>query len=80
MAARRSVVLVCLVLVVVSPGRGDDRARKIVEKGIEAVGGEANLAKYQAATTRASYAVHNTVADTDRLIDGLATVARVLQL
>ena len=32
------------------------------------------------ATTRASYAVHNTVADTDRLIDGLATVSRVLQL
>jgi cysteine desulfurase / selenocysteine lyase len=32
------------------------------------------------ATTRASYAVHNTVADTDRLIDGLGTVARVLQL
>ena len=32
------------------------------------------------ATTRASYAVHNTPADTDRLIDGLATVARVLQL
>jgi cysteine desulfurase / selenocysteine lyase len=32
------------------------------------------------ATTRASYAVHNTTADTDRLIEGLATVARVLQL
>ena len=32
------------------------------------------------ATTRASYAVHNTVADTDRLIDALGTVARVLQL
>ncbi|MFZ0091202.1 MAG: SufS family cysteine desulfurase [Solirubrobacteraceae bacterium] len=32
------------------------------------------------ATTRASYAAHNTVADTDRLIDGLATVAGVLQL
>ncbi len=32
------------------------------------------------ATTRASYAVHNTVADTDRLIEGLGTVARVLQL
>jgi cysteine desulfurase/selenocysteine lyase len=32
------------------------------------------------ATTRASYAVHNSVADTDRLIDGLGTVARVLQL
>jgi len=32
------------------------------------------------ATTRASYAVHNTTADTDRLIDGLGTVARVLQL
>jgi cysteine desulfurase / selenocysteine lyase len=32
------------------------------------------------ATTRASYAAHNTVADTDRLIDGLGTVARVLQL
>jgi cysteine desulfurase / selenocysteine lyase len=32
------------------------------------------------ATTRASYAVHNTVTDTDRLIDGLGTVARVLQL
>jgi cysteine desulfurase/selenocysteine lyase len=32
------------------------------------------------ATTRASYAVHNTVADTDRLIDGLGSVARVLQL
>ena len=33
-----------------------------------------------AATTRASFAAHNTTADTDRLIDGLATVARVLQL
>jgi cysteine desulfurase/selenocysteine lyase len=32
------------------------------------------------ATTRASYAAHNTVADTDRLLDGLKTVARVLQL
>ncbi len=32
------------------------------------------------ATTRASYAAHNSVADTDRLIDGLGTVARVLQL
>ena len=32
------------------------------------------------ATTRASFAVHNSTADTDRLIDGLATVARVLQL
>jgi cysteine desulfurase/selenocysteine lyase len=32
------------------------------------------------ATTRASYAVHNTIADTDRLVDGLGTVARVLQL
>ncbi len=32
------------------------------------------------ATTRASYAVHNTAADTDRLIEGLATVARVFQL
>jgi cysteine desulfurase/selenocysteine lyase len=32
------------------------------------------------ATTRASYAAHNTTADTDRLVDGLATVARVLQL
>ena len=31
-------------------------------------------------TTRASYAVHNTVADTDRLIEALGTVARVLQL
>jgi cysteine desulfurase/selenocysteine lyase len=33
-----------------------------------------------AATTRASYAAHNTVADTDRLVEGLDTVARVLQL
>jgi cysteine desulfurase / selenocysteine lyase len=32
------------------------------------------------ATTRASYAVHNTTADTDRLIEALGTVARVLQL
>jgi cysteine desulfurase/selenocysteine lyase len=32
------------------------------------------------ATTRASYAVHNTIADTDRLIDALGTVAQVLQL
>jgi cysteine desulfurase / selenocysteine lyase len=32
------------------------------------------------ATTRASYAVHNSAADTDRLIEGLGTVARVLQL
>ena len=32
------------------------------------------------ATTRASYAVHNTTADTDRLIEALGTVTRVLQL
>ncbi|MGP0049477.1 MAG: SufS family cysteine desulfurase [Solirubrobacteraceae bacterium] len=32
------------------------------------------------ATTRASYAVHNSTDDTDRLIEGLATVARVLEL
>ncbi|MGH2877423.1 MAG: SufS family cysteine desulfurase [Solirubrobacteraceae bacterium] len=32
------------------------------------------------ATTRASYAVHNSPADTDRLIDALGSVARVLQL
>ncbi|HET8980656.1 MAG TPA: SufS family cysteine desulfurase, partial [Solirubrobacteraceae bacterium] len=32
------------------------------------------------ATTRASYAVHNSTADTDRLIEALGTVARVLQL
>ncbi len=32
------------------------------------------------ATTRASYAVHNSTADTDALIDALGTVARVLQL
>ena len=33
-----------------------------------------------AATTRASFAVHNTTRDIDRLIDGLASVRRVLQL
>jgi cysteine desulfurase/selenocysteine lyase len=33
-----------------------------------------------AATTRASFAVHNSLADVDRLIDGLHTVRRVLQL
>jgi cysteine desulfurase/selenocysteine lyase len=32
------------------------------------------------ATTRASYAAHNSVSDTDRLIEALGTVARVLQL
>jgi cysteine desulfurase / selenocysteine lyase len=32
------------------------------------------------ATTRASFAAHNSVADTDRLIDALGTVAAVLQL
>ena len=32
------------------------------------------------ATTRASYAVHNTTVDTDRLIDALGTVAQVLRL
>jgi cysteine desulfurase / selenocysteine lyase len=32
------------------------------------------------ATARASFAVHNSSADTDRLIDGLETVRRVLQL
>jgi cysteine desulfurase / selenocysteine lyase len=32
------------------------------------------------ATTRASFAAHNSVADTERLVDGLDTVARVLQL
>jgi cysteine desulfurase/selenocysteine lyase len=33
-----------------------------------------------AATTRASFAAHNTVADTERLVDALDTVARVLEL
>ncbi len=32
------------------------------------------------ATTRASFAAHNTVADIDRLVQGLDTVSRVLQL
>ena len=32
------------------------------------------------ATTRASFAVHNTFDDIDRLIEALATVNRVLQL
>jgi cysteine desulfurase / selenocysteine lyase len=32
------------------------------------------------ATTRASYAVHNSTSDTDRLIEALGTVTRVLQL
>jgi cysteine desulfurase/selenocysteine lyase len=32
------------------------------------------------ATTRASYAAHNSTADTDRLIDALGTVAQVLRL
>ena len=32
------------------------------------------------ATTRASFAVHNTTTDIDRLIAGLGTVASVLQL
>jgi cysteine desulfurase / selenocysteine lyase len=32
------------------------------------------------ATTRASYAVHNSSADTDRLLEALGTVTRVLQL
>jgi len=32
------------------------------------------------ATTRASFAAHNTITDVERLIDGLGTVARVLQL
>ena len=32
------------------------------------------------ATTRASFAVHNSVQDVARLVEGLATVARVLRL
>jgi selenocysteine lyase/cysteine desulfurase len=32
------------------------------------------------ATTRASFAIHNTTADTERLIAALNTVAAVLQL
>jgi len=32
------------------------------------------------ATTRASFAAHNTIADVERLVEGLGTVARVLQL
>jgi cysteine desulfurase/selenocysteine lyase len=32
------------------------------------------------ATTRASFAAHNSIADIDSLVDGLASVARVLQL
>jgi cysteine desulfurase/selenocysteine lyase len=32
------------------------------------------------ATTRASFAAHNSLSDVERLIDGLATVARILQL
>jgi cysteine desulfurase/selenocysteine lyase len=33
-----------------------------------------------AATTRASFAVHNSAADVDRLVEGLHTVRRVLML
>jgi cysteine desulfurase/selenocysteine lyase len=33
-----------------------------------------------AATSRASFGVHNTRADVDRLIDGLAEVRRVFEL
>jgi selenocysteine lyase/cysteine desulfurase len=33
-----------------------------------------------AATTRASFAVHNSIADVDGLIDGLQNVRRVLEL
>jgi cysteine desulfurase / selenocysteine lyase len=32
------------------------------------------------ATSRASFAVHNSAADVDRLLDGLANVRRVLRL
>jgi len=32
------------------------------------------------ATTRASFAAHNSLADVDRLVDGLGVVAQVLQL
>jgi selenocysteine lyase/cysteine desulfurase len=33
-----------------------------------------------AATTRASFAVHNALSDLDRLLDGLGHVRRTLQL
>jgi cysteine desulfurase/selenocysteine lyase len=33
-----------------------------------------------AATTRASFAVHNSAAEVERLVDGLQTVRRVLML
>jgi selenocysteine lyase/cysteine desulfurase len=33
-----------------------------------------------AATTRASFAVHNSATEVDRLVDGLQTVRRVLML
>ena len=33
-----------------------------------------------AATTRASFAVHNSLADVGRLLDGLGQVRRVMQL
>jgi cysteine desulfurase/selenocysteine lyase len=32
------------------------------------------------ATTRASFAVHNSTADVERLVEGLGTVRRVMQL
>jgi cysteine desulfurase/selenocysteine lyase len=32
------------------------------------------------ATTRASFAVHNSAADVERLVEGLGTVRRVMQL
>jgi hypothetical protein len=44
----------CLLVGLAAPVRGDATARKAIERGIEAAGGEANLAKYHASTVRAS--------------------------
>ncbi len=58
-ASRFVVVVLCLPAGLAVPAQGEEaRARKVIERAIAAVGGEANLARYRAATTTASGTVY----------------------
>lgn len=60
MPSSRSVVLACcLVPGIAAPGHGaGEEARKVVERGIKALGGEANLTKHRAVTCKAEGTIH----------------------
>jgi selenocysteine lyase/cysteine desulfurase len=60
-------------------GRPEDREARDVAQALERVGGDVALVRAHrvAATTRASFAVHNTTDDVDRLVEALGEVERI---